>query len=534
MAQDFEFSTRKTRQTEQARQDQVRNHAGGYVFSVNAEERFWRFLLLGAESTYYASAREMTTENARNMVNVANSAPDMFVKMVYDASNGRAYKNDAPLFALAYGLSNAKTRDGASKIFNDVVRIGTHLFTAAHYMQKFRGWGRVARRVFSDWYLSQPNSRLAYQIIKYQGRTVIEGKPGTRWTHRDVLRKAHPRTSDPVKNALLHYAAKGELPDVNIDSEALAFVRAYERMKSAQTVGKVIDIISRYKFTWEMVPGQWRKYPDVWRALLPHMPVTALLRNLGNLASAGLLKPFSTETAQVAARISDGKALAARRVHPIAVLLAAKVYGQGHGKRSNNTWIVAEEIKDALNKAFVEAFQSVEPTGKAFLVAVDVSASMDWPENYTAGGLLTSREAAAAIAYTIAKTEKRVHVMAFSHGVQEFPIGKGDSLSNVIGNMRSMWAGSTDCALPMMYALEHELMVDEFVVLTDNETWYGTIHPYQALRMYRERINPKAKLVVAAMTPTNFSIADPNDVGSLDIVGFDAAVPRLVQEFAAW
>ena len=34
------------------------------------------------------------------------------------------------------------------------------------------------------------------------------------------------------------------------------------------------------------------------------------------------------------------------------------------------------------------------------------------------------------------------------------------------------------------------------------------------------------------MTATNFSIADPDDAGMLDVAGFDQAVPNLIAEFS--
>ena len=43
--------------------------------------------------------------------------------------------------------------------------------------------------------------------------------------------------------------------------------------------------------------------------------------------------------------------------------------------------------------------------------------------------------------------------------------------------------GGTDCALPMLYATRKRLPVDAFVVMTDNETWAGNIHPVEALRL---------------------------------------------------
>jgi 60 kDa SS-A/Ro ribonucleoprotein len=91
--------------------------------------------------------------------------------------------------------------------------------------------------------------------------------------------------------------------------------------------------------------------------------------------------------------------------------------------------------------------------------------------------------------------------------------------------------GGTDCALPMITALERKLEIDTFVVYTDNETWAGHIHPHQALKQYREKINPNAKLVVVGMTATDFTIADPRDPGMMDVVGFDASAPRVIQDF---
>jgi 60 kDa SS-A/Ro ribonucleoprotein len=84
----------------------------------------------------------------------------------------------------------------------------------------------------------------------------------------------------------------------------------------------------------------------------------------------------------------------------------------------------------------------------------------------------------------------------------------------------------------MLYALERRLAIDTFVIYTDNETWAGTIHPDEALRRYRERMGLPSKLVVVGMTSTGFTIADPNDPGMLDVVGFDAAAPAVIADFS--
>ena len=92
--------------------------------------------------------------------------------------------------------------------------------------------------------------------------------------------------------------------------------------------------------------------------------------------------------------------------------------------------------------------------------------------------------------------------------------------------------GGTDCALPMIWAMKHKVAVDTFVVYTDNETWAGKVHPFQALSEYRHRMGRPAKLIVVGMTATEFTIADPSDPGMLDVVGFDSAAPLLMADFA--
>ena len=40
-----------------------------------------------------------------------------------------------------------------------------------------------------------------------------------------------------------------------------------------------------------------------------------------------------------------------------------------------------------------------------------------------------------------------------------------------------------------------------------------------------------AKLIVVAMASNGFTIADPDDPGMFDMVGFDSAAPRVMSEF---
>ncbi len=527
------FDRFRTLQLWRARADQVRNRAGGYVWEVDDLARVRRFLILGAFATYYARRHVHVKGSTDALLRALEKDGARVVEEIHDVSvHGRAYKNEPALFALAAALStpSLEVRQAAERIFPDVVRTGMHLFQAAHYLEGFRGWGRLARRAFTNWYLNQPVDRLAYQVIKYQGRRVEEGDKGSRWAHRDILRLAHPQTSDPVRNAVLYYAVKGELPANAPEDEALRLLRAYQAIKAAQTEGEVIDLIQRYRLTWEFVPGQWLGSADVWRALLPGLPLAALIRNLARLTALGALKPLSPEVQEVTQRLTNMDALRKARIHPLQVLVAAKIYSAGFGVLGSLQWEPLAPVMDALDKAFYLTFENAEPTGKRLLVGLDISGSMGWGR--VAGAPLTPREAAAALASVWAAKEQTVHFMAFSETLHPFPIQRREPLARLVRRMAAMPFGRTDCALPMLYARQKRLKVDTFIILTDNETWFGKIHPFQALQQYRRKYNPEARLVVVGMISNGFTIADPTDPGMLDVVGFDTATPRLVNAFA--
>jgi 60 kDa SS-A/Ro ribonucleoprotein len=104
-------------------------------------------------------------------------------------------------------------------------------------------------------------------------------------------------------------------------------------------------------------------------------------------------------------------------------------------------------------------------------------------------------------------------------------------LDSVIHKVRAIPMGGTDCALPMVWAGRNRLRVSAFVTYTDSETWAGNIHPAQALAQYRAEFVGNAKAVVVGMTSNGFTLADPNDRGMLDVVGFDTSVPAVISDF---
>ena len=145
--------------------------------------------------------------------------------------------------------------------------------------------------------------------------------------------------------------------------------------------------------------------------------------------------------------------------------------------------------------------------------------------------VVTCRDASAAMAMVTARVESRFHILGFSHKLVPLAINPSMSLQDVVKTISNVPMGGTDCAIPMIYAKQKKLEVDVFIVYTDSETWFGKIHPSKALQQYRKATGIDAKLIVCGMASNGFTIADPNDRGMLDIVGFDSAAPEVISNF---
>ena len=548
------ISTRRTSQSEPADTRQASNAAGGYTFTVDDTARVHRFLTLGTSGgTFYTDAQDLTRDNAGVVLRAAATDPVALVRQIVEVSTaGRAPRQNPALFALAIAAAaeDVDGRRAALAALPSVARTASHLFLFAGYVEQFRGWGPTLRKAVASWYTDMPVDKLAYQLAKYRQR---DG-----WSHYDLLRLASPSgVTDPARRMAFNWAARKGLADYP-DRESgagqpplqtatdvpdpLAVIVDFEDAQAATTVEAWVEIVGRgHGLSWEMLPDAALDEPAVWEALIDRgLPQTALMRQLPRLTRLGVLRGGIGDA--VAEQLRDATRLRRARVHPVNVLVAQRTYTSGRSARGSGTWTPDPRIGDALDAAFYNAYGAVEPADKRTLLALDISGSMG---SSVSGLPITCREACAALAMVTAATERQRHIVGFSHRgggysgnwwkdtvLTELDISPRRRLDDVCSYIAELPMGATDCALPMVWARENRVEVDTFVILTDNETWYGDIHPHQALREYRERMGIAARLVVVAMTGTRSTIADPADPRQLDVSGFDSAVPQLIADFS--
>lgn len=514
------WNPKKTPQSQPIRnRKMVENNAGGYVFELDGWKRLERFLILGTTaSTYYASAQDMTRMNAESLINCIEEDGARVLQTLLDIrKTNRAIKQGPTIFALAllvtYG--NQEVVTATYRVLHEILRAASQLFEFISYTDSMRGWGSGLRKAINTWYFHRQDESLAYQLVKYRQRNG--------WTHRDVFRMTHPKVTG-VADDMVRYAVKGEY----CESLNGTSIQGFELAKQAETVDEVVQLITDYGLTHEMIPDQFKKEQRVWTALLNHMPMTALIRNLNKMTAVGVFDNFDS-LRNVVDRLTNPEQL--RWIHPVTMLNAHLVYRSGKGSLGNLTWKPVTAISDALMEGFYTSFGSIQPTNKRYMLALDVSGSMTRP--LSGMPMMSAREASAVMAMVTARTERFYEFFGFSTSFVELDISAHDSLDEVVRKISGHPFAGTDCAYPMYYAAKNKIEVDCFVIYTDNETWYGDMHPVQALEFYNKTMGRNAKVAVVGMTATEFSIADPQNPDMMDFVGFDTNTPRAIGQFVA-
>lgn len=523
----------------------ARNAAGGVTFKTGDWERLDRFLIIGTEGgSYYAGERELTIDNAEVVRRCLQEDRVRTLERVIDVSHqGIAPKNDPAILALALSFVALKgewipLRDIA---LQRVCRTGTHLFQFLQAVRGMRGGGRALNRAVRTWIHAKPADQLALQMVKYRQRAG--------WTWRDVLRRYRPAppnvqaeesaavelrtTTDARERAALYAWAAGKEHSTD-DLPTLVFNA--QRVKEL-AVEELPRFIEANRLPWECVPSEHTTNKAVLGALFTHMPMMATVRQLSKLQAHGVLEERRKD---VLDRLRNEEAIKRSRIHPVSLMLAASAYEVGRGRHL--TWTPDPKVVDALDDAFQLALKVAEPTGKRIETWIDSSGSMH--QGRTESGIPLFK-IAAAMALTYVRTDD-ARTFAFDtdryYGFQGrarsgiYPLAMSERM-RVTDAMRAIAdvgaGGGTDCSLPFVDALRRDAHVDCFVVFTDNETWAGRSHPAQALQAYRERKNPKAKVVWCSMTSGRASCGDPDDAATLSICGFDSSAPKLVSDFAA-
>uniref|UniRef100_A0A8C9WLE1 RNA-binding protein RO60 n=1 Tax=Scleropages formosus TaxID=113540 RepID=A0A8C9WLE1_SCLFO len=513
----------------------------GDPLEVTDMTRLRRFLCFGSEgNTYSVKEQQLGMANALVLIRLIEDGQgcEVVEEIKKFSQEGRAAKTNPAIFALAVCSQHkdAKTKQAAFEAVKEVCHLATHLFSFVQFRKDLKEgmkcgmWGRALRKAVSDWYNEKDAMTLALAVTKYKQRIG--------WSHKDLLRLSHMKPANEAIAVINKYITKGwkEVQAMYSNKEnsdeiakVLQYLEAVEKAKHSPDEMEVIHLIEEHGLEPEQLLTNHLKSKEVRKTLLKEMPVSLLLRNLGKMTSDKVLQPGTSDSVLVCETLQNESALKKAKVHPFHILVALQTYQKGQGNRGKVKWETDDAILQALDIAFSKCFVNVEPTGKRFVLGVDVSTAVS---STVLGSYVSTTATAAVMSMVIARTEMDFQILAFSEGaVVPCAITADMSLAQVTAELIKTPGGETDCALPILWATEEEKPADVFIVFTNNLTVVGKVHPTEALKMHRQKMGVSSKLIVCGLTSNGFTIADPEDRGMLDICGFDSGALRVIHSF---
>jgi 60 kDa SS-A/Ro ribonucleoprotein len=535
MVYNFFFGNKQTQTTPQTQpipgreSEMIKGKSGGYMFEAGIWRTLRRCLLIGTgNGSYYATKWELTNDFVDVLERAIAANPDRVAQEIVYASDGRSINNSAPIWALvllSMGESPA-AKKAFQSIFPQVIRTASHFYEWMSYTKSVRGFGKIVREAGKNWLLQGDTKALAYQLLKYQQRYGF--------SNRDALRLFHAKPQTEDRDLLFKWVVNGwdELPPAS-PTAALNQIWWYEWLK--RNPEHTPEAISKGRLTHEMAAPVGKMDVAAWQLLFEDMPIGALLRNLGSLTEIGVLaysKSCNKNLDRVAKILNSKEHLRKGRIHPIDILKALKTYRSGGSLgKSSKTWTPVPRIVDILELALEMSFDAIEPTGKVFMHAVDISGSMS---SYTVSSInLTCCEIATTMALVSAKAEQNYMIRGFSTEFISLKINRSDSFSSAMEKASNLNFGGTDASSAYNWMIKNKCYADVICFWTDCESWAGYKHPSQALAEYRQKVNPDAKAIYISLVANNITLVDPKDPNSWDIAGFDPSTPRLIQSIAS-
>lgn len=515
---------------EPAHPAQIPNSDGGYVFSLPELKMLERILIVGATINYYSPDLE------KNAVMLVNETRDIFSKRFAEAiallvdvntstetRNARAPKKSPSIMALAVAASLAST-DKRRGLVKDAL-LSRKVVSTMRQMHEFlyvycavRGTGKKIklakwlRLAVGEWLNGM--ARPAQQLVKYRRSSF----PHQVITNRDVLRLVHPAPKTPDHDAAFAYAA-GKRWGKPEAKQAVDYLLEFDALRLAQSAKEVAKIVSSGQHTWEEVPNRWFTHADaglIWRALIPHMGLTALLRNMRTFNKHGLLGGNERSMFRTIFQRLTPEALLKERVHPYNVY-KAYIALKNDDARSL--------VTSALYRAMLDAYGVLPKFRQNVLLAMDSSGSMSYQDGVTGATCFQLGVFIASVFAT--QFTGDFNAYTYSQAAHRWAIRPGMEPLHMLDLVQTIPC-STNPSSVLQQAMSDKVEPDLVVFITDNEVNIGH-NIYVAAERFRAQ-NPKAKFVTFGLVANRFAMFGEND-WSLNIAGLDAGAFQVVEEF---
>jgi 60 kDa SS-A/Ro ribonucleoprotein len=442
------------------------NREGYPAWERPIREQYLQTLLTNTfGNAYYASERELAAESEKVHTAMLAESPE-FAALALSYARERGYMRTQPIYGLArlFAAPPSGSPRLAKEIFSKVIRTPNDLadFTAIVKTLRNGEGGRAIKRAAGDWLIKNLNE---YWVIKYGA----EKRDGA-YSLRDLLQVYHPNMHG-LKSALFDYVMGR--PEAVQGPQ----VAAFERLKRAETPGARALAIVEGRLPHEVATACAGDSKEVWRAIVPQLPIFALLRNLATLERHGVAED---QRECIEGKLLDPETIRHSKILPFRFVEAAK--------HVRFPWLA-----DAVRGGLDLAFENVPEIDGLTDVAVDVSGSMDqYVQTAAVFGICLAR-----------RSGLRGKLFVFNTALGEVRVSARDSILSQAQQLRA--GGGTDQSLVVSYLIQERRKIDNLVYVTDEQQNAG-MPLSDLIGDYRRRVNRDLKVFIIDVGPYRSAI----------------------------
>lgn len=454
------------------------NHAGGVAFTRDVLSELFVFAAsnLVGEDTYYegASARDQRFRELVHRASVVD--PDWVARFVPYLRGEMNMRSAAVVVAVESALARLGRVPGISvdAPLGEVTPVRQLIASALQRPDEpaelIAYWaartgsktlpGGVQRGV-GDAVLRLYNERAA---LKYDG-------VNNAWRFSDVITFAKPKVTAEWQTQLFDYLAdvRWKREEVRVGGE-LSMIKYRQAMEATEPQHRRTHLLANPEmigaagYTWESLSSLGKMDKAAWEAMIPHMGIMALIRNLRNFDEAGV----SDEAAQlVIQKLQDPDVIARSKQFPFRFLSA---------------YTAAPSLRWSypLEKALQLSARNVPELPGRTLILCDTSGSMGG--HLSAKSSVTYAATAALMAGALAAKTGEVDLYGFANGVFHHGVDRNAGILKTVTSFQAR-IGEVGHGTEMLPALQRTLTPEHrrVIIVSDMQvfpylrapSWYG-------------------------------------------------------------
>lgn len=461
-------------------------------FERPLEEQYLQTLLTNTfGQTYYVSQKDLIAESERIHGEMIAKDPAFTARALLYARN-KGFMRTQPI----YGLAALASADGGGaaleEVFGRVIHTPNDLgdFTTLLKSRRQGEGGRRVKRVAGNWLLENLSE---YWAIKY-GAQREEG-----YSIADMFKVYHPKAGKRL--AIVDYVL-GKPADLT----QLPQIAAFERLKRADRDEDKIKAVVEGRLPHEVATAFAGSSKGVWEAIVPQMPVMALLKNLATLERHDVMERSKKIVLE---KLTDRQTIEKSKILPFRFVEA-----RNHVRTA---W-----VQEALASALDLSFANVPDIPGRTAVFLDRSGSMSG----------TIRTAAIFGVCLMKKARNNGRFLLFDDRLDEVEV---DLKRPVLVQADQIHArGGTNTALPMEQLTRDRDKVDNIVLITDEQQNAGSPF-HKVLDDYRRRVNADAKCFIVDLSPYRNAIVPSTDDKTFFVYGWsDQALSFVSMAAQGW